>query len=267
MVRFLPSLGMLMLHGVLSVFPAAAQTPVSGEFHEFTSKEGQKVTARILGISADKRQVRILRQDGQEFPAEIVLLSLDDQQYIKDWLKTAPAGSTAPAATYRLEVAATKSLGPSEKHRDDFYTMESRGQFFRLVVRNLSRETLESAVLEYAIVWKDAVEIVFNEDTQEWDYRTTPLDEPAKVVKKAGSSPLEAMRFNGEVALETDSATVDKVLYDGNELYREDELLGIKLRVKLPDGTVLHESDSGGAAIAAMSWDEASGLPDSGSVR
>lgn len=267
MNRFLRILGFLLLPTAPLLWPAKAQVPATGDFHEFTSKAGQKVSARILGLSADKRQVRILRQDGQEFPMEIVLLSLDDQQFIKDWLKTAPAGSTAPLSTYRLEVGVTKSLGPSDKHRDQFYTMESREQFFRLVVRNLSRETLESATIEYAIVWKDAVEIVFNEDSKEWSYRTTPLDEAANAVKKAGSSPLEAMRFNGEAALETDPVAVDRVLYDGNELYREDELLGIKLRVKLPDGTVLHESDSGGAAIAAMSWDEVVALPDPGRNR
>ena len=265
MFRFLPGLGVLVF-ACLSVGIAGAQAPVAGEFHEFTSKTGQKVTARILGISADKRQVRILRQDGQEFPTEIVLLSLDDQQFIKDWLKESPTATITPVS-FRLEVGITKSLRPSEKHRDDFYTMETRDQFYRLVVRNLSRETLESAVLEYVIAWKDAVEIVFNEDDQDWNYRTTPVDESVKMVKKAGSSPLEAMRFNGEAALETEAARIDKVYYDGNELYREDELLGIKVRVKLPDGTILHESESGVAAMTAMSWDEAAGLPEPGSVR
>ena len=62
----------------------------SADFHQFTDKKGQRVSAMLLEVSADRQQMKIRREDGQEFETVINLLSLDDQQYVKDWMKNAP---------------------------------------------------------------------------------------------------------------------------------------------------------------------------------
>jgi hypothetical protein len=82
---------------------------------------------------------------------------------------------------------------------------------------------------------------------------------PAKIF---GEAALESLRFNGEGSIETDAVRIDEVFLGGNELYGQDELLGLKVRVLGANGAVLHESDSGGAAISAMSWDEIKALED-----
>jgi hypothetical protein len=259
---------------VATLATASVVVPVrsqgAGDSHEFTGKSGQKLVAKVLGVSEDRRQMRILRQDGMEFDTEIVIFSLDDQQYVKDWMKvnasTASAtpgmSSGAGAGAFRLEVAITRTPGKSEKHRDEFYTMEEKESLFRITVRNLSRETLTGARLEYAIAWKDTVTIYFDEDEQEWEFSSRDLDSPRPPVKKLGEAVLEPLRFNGEGGVETEAVRIDEVFYGGNELYGQDELLGVKVRVIGADGAVLHESDSGGAAITAMPWDEIKGLAD-----
>jgi len=251
----------------LIVAPLGAQ--VTGDPHEFTGKTGQKLVAKVLGVSEDRRQMRILRQDGMEFDTEIVIFSLDDQQYVKDWMKAnaagATAGSSAPAMAsdaFRLEVAVTRVAGKSDKHRSASYTMEEKESLFRINVRNLSRETLSGAKLEYAVVWKDSVTVYFDEDEKEWEFSSRDLDSPKPPVKKLGEAALEPLRFNGEGSIETAAVSIDEVFLGGNELYGQDELLGLKVRVLGADGTVLHESDSGGAAIAAMPWDEIKALED-----
>lgn len=275
---------------LLSRTPVRAQA--AGDFHEFTGKTGQKLVAKVLGVSEDRRQMRILRQDGLEFETEIVIMSLDDQQYVKDWMKANAAGAVAagtaplpveagtvvagtePAAagngaamavgggSFRLEVAVTRASGKSEKHREEFYTMEEKENLFRVAVRNLSRETLEGARLEYAVVWQDAVTVYYDEDEEEWEFSARDRDQTAPPVKKLGEAALEPLRFNGTVTVETTPVRIDEVFYDGNELYRQDELLGVKLRVLAADGSVVHEADSGGASIAAMGWDEIRALED-----
>lgn len=252
------------------VAPLGAQ--VTGDPHEFTGKTGQKIVAKVLGVSNDRRQMRILRQDGMEFDTEIVIFSLDDQQYVKDWMKSnasgasgasaGPAAGAMAAGAFRLEVAITRVPGKSDKHRDDFYTMEEKESLFRISVRNLSRETLSAAKLEYAVVWKDSVTVYFDKDENEWQFSSRDLDSPKPPVKKLGESALEPLRYNGEGSIETAAVRIDQVFLGGNEIYGQDELLGVKVRVLGGDGSVLHESDSGGAAIAAMAWDEIKSLGD-----
>lgn len=241
----------------------------AGDSHEFTGKSGQKLVAKVLGVSEDRRQMRILRQDGMEFDTEIVIFSLDDQQYVKDWMKAnasgasaVPAAGTMAAGAFRLDVVITRMPGKSDKHRSEFYTMEEKENLFRIAVRNLSRETLTGAKLEYAIVWKDAVRISFDENEKEWQFSARDRDTPVPPVKKLGEATLEPLRFNGEGLVETSGVNTDEVFYDGNEPYGQDELLGVKVRVLAPSGAVLHEADSGGADITAMSWDEIKALED-----
>jgi hypothetical protein len=261
----------LWIHAVLAtvMIVAAVQGQVTGDSHEFTGKTGQKLVAKMLGVSEDRRQMRILRQDGMEFDTEIVIFSLDDQQYVKDWMKAnasgASTGSSAPAmgsGAFRLEVSITRVPGKSDKHRSVSYTMEEKESLFRINVRNLSRETLTGAKIEHAVVWKDSITVYFDDEEKEWEFSSLDLDSPKPTVKKLGEAALEPLRFNGEDSIQTSAVGIDEVFLGGNELYGQDELLGLKVRVLGADGAVLHESDSGGAAIAAMSWDEIKALED-----
>ena len=91
------------------------------EYHQFTSKDGKQISAMLLDISPDNRQVKIRRVDGLEFQFEIVGLSLDDQQHIKDWLKTRVV---EVKTDYRLEVDLDYNATNTDRHRlDSYYTL------------------------------------------------------------------------------------------------------------------------------------------------
>jgi len=280
---FRPHAALIAVFLGLTALPGESSAQAKGEYHEFTDKRGQKVSAMLVGVTPDKRQMRIVRQDGQAFNTEIVLLCLDDQQYVKDWEKAVAAAtgatttsvpgtpplamsSVAAAGTalpdYRLEVTTTRAPGAGRKNRDDVYTMEEKENLFRIAVKNLSRESLVAARLEYAILWQDAVTIYQDKDGGDWNYQGHPSDEVPPLVKKLGAADLPEVRFNAEATVDTVAVSIDQVLYDGNELYREDEMVGVKVRILRPDGSVLYETDSGGADLAAITWEEISTLED-----
>ena len=129
-------------------------------------------------------------------------------------------------------------------------------------MRNLSRDSLEEARLEYAVVWEDRATI-YQTGAGEWTFRSAPDGEgSSRRVKQTGEIELGSLRFNGETTVETVPVTMEQILFLGdNKPYREDEILGVKVRILSEDGQVLHESDSGGAAIASLKWEDIESLP------
>lgn len=242
---------------------AAAATLDRNALHEFTERaEGRKLVARLLGVSADRRQMHFVREDGQEFETPITLFSLDDQQFVKDWL--AAGGETSaplPGASFRLELSISRNNGDTRKHREGSVTLEEKDSSYRLVVRNLSRETLVSARLDYAVVWEDAVAIYESSDGT-WQYTARDRENERYLVKRVGVADLEDLRFNDSATVETESVPIGRVFFDGNELHREDATVGIRVRVVGADGAVLHESHSGGAEIGAMDWERIESLAE-----
>ena len=248
----------LLLVAVLFSGRAAAQG--SPDFHQFTDKKGQKVSAILIGVSTDRQQMKIRREDGLEFETVINLLCLDDQQYVKDWLRKTPMAATVKT-DFRLDVALTRQTGSVEKHTLESIVLEGRPTTFRMAIRNLSRDSLDGARLEYALVWEDRTTI-YETEAKTWTY-TAASDEggASHRVKQTAEIPLESLRFNGETTLETTPVSMEQVFLGDNNPYREDEMIGVKVRILTKDGLVIHESDSGGAVIAAMGWDDIQALP------
>ncbi len=93
----------------------------------------------------------ILREDGKSFETVINQLSLDDQQYVKDWLKSRAlpeSGGTAPslpASSLRVDVVITRSSGETPEASQRRLRDGGKGQSLRITVKNLSRETISSA--------------------------------------------------------------------------------------------------------------------------
>ncbi len=76
---------------LLALVIALLQTVVSQDlepsaFREFTDKRDQTIKARILSISSDHQTMKMEREDGNVFETAITILSLDDQQFIHEWL-------------------------------------------------------------------------------------------------------------------------------------------------------------------------------------
>jgi hypothetical protein len=251
----------------LQLAGTAVRAQGEGELREFTDKRGQKVSAKLVGISEDRRVMSILREDGKSFETVINQLSLDDQQYVKDWLKSrvvpgASATTVSTSSSLRVDVVVTRTSGETRKHRSDDYAMEEKDNLYRITVKNLSRETISSARVEYAVVWRNAVTIYEDKDDAEWEFTTHAEDGVSPQVKILGDAVVENLRFNDEFAFETKPVSIDQVFLDGNAPYREDELLGLRARVVSADGAVVLDTHSGSAEVASMTWEEVVALGD-----
>ena len=73
-----------------SSLATAANTPEPSGFHFFADKRGQQIEAQLVSIDPDRRNVQIRRRDGQLFDLQVTLLSLDDQQFVREWLFPKP---------------------------------------------------------------------------------------------------------------------------------------------------------------------------------
>lgn len=262
-VRSAP-IGTVLLVLVMLRCVGVIQAQAAAAIHEFTDKRGQKVSAVLLAVSEDRRQMTIKREDGQQFDTVINLLSLDDQQYIKDWMKNRTVATVAPAVEYRLDLSATRQTGKTEKNSygdPPSIVLEEKENFYRIKVQNLSRETLDSAIVEYAIVWKNQA-VIYKTAEGNWTYTAGDSDSKSEV-KVIGQLDLGSVRFNAEVTGETVSVKIDRVHYkDFDEDLYADDMVGLVFRVKTADGTILQQSHSGNAAIVSMTWDQIVALPD-----
>lgn len=228
----------------------------TGEFHEFTDKKGSKILATLLDVSEDRRMMKIRREDGQEFESEINALSLDDQQYVKSWMKSRPMMND-----YRIDLMVSRKPAGTERRDGNSSSYEYVQRFFHfeVKVRNLSRETLPPTRLEYAVVWDDQL-LVYQADDGDWNYDLADEEEES-VVKLLGEAELPSIPFNREEVVTTDDFELSELLISG-DLYREDEAYGIAIRVVTESGVVLAESKVGSSDLDHLEWDQIIALDD-----
>lgn len=222
--------------------------------HEFTDKKGAKILAELLGVSDDRRMMRIRREDGQEFETEIKVLSLDDQQFIKNWMKT--AGSSAMTTDFRLELDLTKKSGRTTKldGSSSSYTYEMQLFSYEITVRNLSRETLPASRIEYVIVWDDKLPLY---EAADGDWTYSSVDEDAdQLRKRSGTAEIPELAFNRDETVTTEEFEIDEMFLVGDP-YRKDEQTGIIARIVSSDGRVLLEERVGSARINSIEWEAA----------
>ncbi|MEM9283920.1 MAG: hypothetical protein AAGA96_19030 [Verrucomicrobiota bacterium] len=227
-------------------------TAQDGVPHRFTDKNGKVITASLLDVTADMRRMVIRRDDGQQFETEINILSLDDQQFIKNWLKTRVV--TVPS-DFRLEIEIDRDSIDTERHeRDEYYTYEQRFSEYEVTIRNLSRETMPETTVQYAIVWEELLRVYEGSDgLMSYSYNsTTTEDNRQKIMEE---EPLEALPFNREEIIVTEDFEINRMMA-GGDIYREDDLLGVMVRILNSEGVVIEEARTGSAAIDAIEWDE-----------
>lgn len=245
---------LLAVVSALLVPPGLSQD--EGDYHEFTAKSGKTVLAKLLAISEDRRTMKIQREDGLEFESEIVTLSLDDQQYVKDWIKNRPIEEAiAPAADYRLEVSLSRKAFDTKRHRiQSSYSLEQKNYHYEILIRNISRETLTGARVEYVVLWKDAVKISLDSEGN-WDanFSRSGRSEWDTIV---GELKVETLAFNREAKLATEPYELHQVSY-ANEVYGEDEFVGIIVRVLSASGALIDEQRFGSLEIETIPWEKA----------
>lgn len=223
-------------------------------YRDFTNKEGKRIEARVVELSPDRKMVKIAQRDGREFELEIVLLSLDDQQVLREWLLSQPM-----VRDLRMDVAIGKISERSTKREKDqrgFYRLTTEFPQYRISLTNLDRESVITPILEYCVLRRERVSIVYDEDERDWGYSSTGGDE-GRIRKFQGKIELEDLVFNRQQIVTTPAVEIERVLGDGNFLYGEDELIGVRVRLVDGRGNSLGDWASSEAEIGKYTWDQA----------
>ncbi|MEM6279587.1 MAG: hypothetical protein AAF733_08920 [Verrucomicrobiota bacterium] len=239
----------------LTVFlPLQAQ---EAELHTFTDKSGQQVSASLLSVSSDMRKMKIRREDGQEFDLVINVLSLDDQQFVKERLETVPIEKTE----YRVDMEIDRKSVDSETYpyRDgeSDYSLTRESVIYEVTVRNLSRETIEAATLEWAVAIDDRMDLVETEEG--WNMDRQARDEEENPAVLAGETAISSLPFNQDTVVTTGEVEISRMLYN-RDPYEEDIMKGAIARLVGLDGDVIVEARLGGSEIDEMEWEDAIAL-------
>ena len=241
---------------------AQEKAPGSSEtFREFTNKDGRTVQARIVSVSSDRRTIRIAPRNGQEAQLPIVDLVLEDQQFLKTWLKRNSA-----LTDYQLKVDIERTSTAAKDRRrqgdDRFHTAHAA---YQVTIRNVSRQTLNKPSVEYLVVKAENIRISQDPETGRWIYSSRspslPDGETSLPELTRGDHALEDLIYNRDQVFTTTSVELDEVLRDGNDVYGEDELLGVLVRVRDEFGNLIGTFRSEESRIRNMTWEELTGDP------
>ena len=132
-------------------------------FHIFTNKEGKEIEAQLVSITPDLKRANIKIKGRNEVPVEIITLSLDDQQYLKNWLKNNPV-----KMDFDLDFAFSKNVVDEKKVELANYNLKfiSEETNFEIEIKNRTRAKLAGATLEYYIITEHEVSSYPNNNQQ-----------------------------------------------------------------------------------------------------
>jgi len=228
------------------------KTP-SPEYRSFTDQTGRTIIAKPKEFIAATKKLRIELQDGKSFEIKPGDLSIDDQIFIKEWMKTAHQSAAKPIIQHKFEAQMGNTLrkwtwtaGP-----DISYPLEDFQARFMGSVRNMGREPLNGVLLEAATLYYDQVQVyepgpyrdAFLNQTSvdtayvEFDYSRERLRFRKDVVE------VKKLTFNGELRVEPAPLAFQREPAAGarSRNPRSDMLAGILIRLVTPDGLVLME--------------------------
>lgn len=197
---------------------------------EFTDNEGRKINAELVSFTDENVE---LKMGANIYSVPIAKLSLDDQAYIKEWIKANP---TATGYRFRL-YSDLETLQRSSKDgvmvTDKLKTIPYE---YTLIVYNLGKSPVEDIDIRYEIYVNDVV------DTRGNRYAALAVGAdkvdrlqtiPGKLTKK--SLPAEGkIEFKHEFPTEiyvdrdggrVDQAASDKVIGVNVRVYKNDQLL------------------------------------------
>lgn len=251
------------------VFCAVAQEK---EYHSFTDKKGQSIEAALVSIGPKRKKVKIQRKDGRHFEIAILTLSLDDQLYIRDWLKKTPNSSR-----FKLEINVTRHQEGTERVEVPNYDLKwvTDRVAMEIKVHNLSRADLKGAVMEYYFLIEQGVRSQpYDEATSkqygvaEWWYPNEPADLPKRERKKYekpllvkhGKVKLKDLAYNYSAVTRTDIIPLRAIEGSASASGR-DAVLGVIVKVSTADGKEISVYRSSDHKALKASWDKIAAMP------
>lgn len=242
------------LIGSITGHDASAQD----DFHQFSNKNGQKIEAKIVSVTPDWKTMKIQRRDGKDFEMAVNVLSLDDQQMIKGWIKANPNGAKID---FNLDVEIEKKAKTTSTNRSSYYKYKTMDVTYEIDIKNRTREDLTGARCDYVVILEDAVSF-YRDSNGQLDYSGGSFgsDEEGdiKYLRKSEKLP-EALATNHSHTFLTEAVQHHQMFGDGNVSYGEDKILGVVLRVISATDEVIGEYRSSEAYIQKVTWDQVKG--------
>ncbi|MCP5539516.1 MAG: hypothetical protein H7A53_04245 [Akkermansiaceae bacterium] len=253
-MRFaIPFLALCLCPG--SIFSAPEEDAADAGLRRFTDKEGQQIEARVIGIDGSRRNVKIARADGRVFDLTITRLSLDDQQFLKEWLAAQPGA-------YHLEIVVHPSPAAASPERvrlpGNVYEAdwEKIVAGFEISVVNRGSEAVQSARIEYCLLYEDRVEVRagnFDPETETRPWRARSAEE---IRYRRGTIELPTLAFNRPVETQPPTIDLDRVYLDGERRpTAEDVAVGVLVRVFDSMGNVIAEGASLQRERSSLNWE------------
>lgn len=231
-----------------------ANIPSSANHRAFTNKEGVEMAAEVIAVGGSMRTVTIERPDGRRFEIEIIGLSLDDQQFLKEWLDRQPTPEPA-SLSIRIEAAASFTELSRERFEDRIYGGSgTHNEFhYQFSILHQGRQPLVGVRLEYALMLHDLVSIRPTTDDESETVRWRGRDQ-GPVVYRSGSVPLEPMKYNTAQQVSTPALTYEAVRGGSAGNSPHDIPIGVVARLVGKDGTVLAEYSAIDHDYPQLTW-------------
>lgn len=239
------------------------------DYHSFTDKKSQTIEAALVAVSMDKSKVTIERKkDGGKFDISILTLSLNDQQYIKNWLITHPIESA-----YNIEFSLSKHNTSSERIKRLRGERAITQKFvYEMEFKNLSREILKGATLEYYVITVHGIYVYPDSETGEpiWignvpppkrDRKKNPTKFKQPISVKHGQHKLDDLAFNFTASVESEELQLRELILDGGDVFAADKIGGLIARLTDASGQEIGIFRSPDIAVQNMPWERISQLP------
>lgn len=220
--RFLPLLP-LVFAIVLPALPSVMA-------REFTDRDGRKMEAELVShAGADSPLIKI-RRDGREFTVEIARFSPEDQEFIREWMKSTPPADAVGIKATRKNVGGGKFL-------------------YELELQNLGDAPLGKMHAEYIVYMENSAGNVVSDRGK--TAPCTPLAARAKAqVETAALDP------NTIISKEGGNSSSITVNSSNDRRKRRSDLLGILVRLRNEKGEMVTEWRSPGAGFPEK-WPDA----------
>ena len=228
----------------------------SVQIRTFTNKQGQEIEARVVSLGGSMRTVSIERPDGRRFDIEIVSLSLDDQQFLKDWLKDRPA-IDPKSLSIRISAEGALTEVSRERFEDRIYGGSgTRNQLsYRFSITNQSRHPLVDVRLEYAILLHDVVSIRAI-DPDEPDSVRWKVREQGPVIYRTDEKKLIFLKYNTTEDVITEALDHQAIRGASSRGSAEDIQVGVLARLLSKNGAVLAEFSDIDHSYPQITWEE-----------
>ena len=214
----------------------------------FTDTSGRSIEAELVAAQGDNV---VMKKDGKEITVKISLFSIDDQVYIRDWIKKNPAPAQYDFTYFtnieRGETASAK-VDYDERLKNIDYT-------YSFSINNRSPGPATGLWVRYQLIIKDHVDLR-NDRYRELAYSS---DHSGRIQRIHGSFPVDRIRQGGRVDIEQPYSLQSYIEKDSGrtDVVLTDKFLGLWIRVYRGAELIDEYKNDENQSLKSITWTDA----------